>query len=135
MLKDEIHIYTDGASKGNPGPAGIGIFFKYKDKTKEIAEYLGHTTNNVAELTAIKKAFLTLKKKDIPVKIYTDSSYSIGVLAKNWKAKENLNLINEIKKILAEFKNYQFIKVKGHSDVEGNIIADQLANDAIKLVG
>ena len=127
-----IIIYTDGASSGNPGPAGIGALLIFGRHKKEISESIGFATNNIAELTAIKKALLNLKRLDIPVCIYTDSSYSLGVLTKNWKSKKNIELIESIKKIIRKFKDLKIIKIKGHAGIKGNEIADSLATLAIK---
>ena len=130
--KNIINIYTDGASSGNPGPSGIGVYMTYNEKTKEISEFIGNATNNIAELRAIKRALEELKKFDIPVNIYTDSNYSLGVLTKNWKAQANKELIMETKKLLNKFTNIKIIKVKGHAGVIENEIADKLATSAIK---
>ncbi len=83
-----IHVFTDGASSGNPGPSGAGVFFKYNGHEKKISRYLGQGTNNIAELEAIKTGLLEIKNKDLPVQLYTDSSYALGLLTKNWKPKK-----------------------------------------------
>jgi len=127
-----IKIYTDGASSGNPGPSGIGILFLYGENKKEISEYIGRATNNIAELTAIKRALEELKRKDLPIRIFTDSSYSIGLLTKNWKPKTNQTLIYKIRTLMNKFCDLAFIKVKGHSGVKENEVADFLATSAIK---
>lgn len=130
--KNVINIFTDGASSGNPGPSGIGVYMIYKERKKEISEFIGNATNNIAELTAIKRALEELKKFDIPVFIYTDSNYSLGVLTKDWKVQANKELIVEIKKLLTKFKKVEIIKVKGHAGIIENEIADRLATSAIK---
>ena len=48
--KDKICLFTDGASSGNPGPSGIGVLLRYGEHEKEISEYIGNATNNIAEL-------------------------------------------------------------------------------------
>lgn len=138
-IKDEadqpdncIKIYTDGASSGNPGPAGIGALLMFGDKEKRISEYIGQGTNNIAELTAIKVALEELKRYDLPVRIYSDSSYSIGLLTKGWKPKKNQELVSDIKDIMKKFTDLAFIKVKGHAGIKENEIADYLATSAIK---
>lgn len=130
--EDAICIYTDGASSGNPGPSGIGILFRFEKHEKELSRYIGIATNNIAELEAIKTAILELKTKKNPVRIFTDSSYSFGVLALNWKAKKNEELIDSIKKSMNEFTDLKIIKVRGHAGQEGNERADFLANKAVK---
>lgn len=127
-----IKIYTDGASSGNPGPSGIGILFIYKKNKKEISRYIGQATNNIAELTAIKAALEELKRTDLPVYIFSDSSYSIGLLAKGWKPQKNRELVLNIRQMMAKFKELYFIKVKGHCGIKENEVADFLATSAIK---
>ena len=126
-----INIYTDGASSGNPGPSGIGIIMEYGRHQREISRYIGDTTNNVAELMAVKTALLELKRKDIPVKLYTDSKYVYSLLMEGWKAKKNLDLVNSIKQLMSQFSALEIIKVKGHAGIDGNEKADQLATQAI----
>lgn len=127
-----IKIYTDGASSGNPGPSGIGVLLIYGENKKEISKFIGMGTNNIAELTAIKVALEELKRFDLPVRIFSDSSYSIGLLAKNWKPKKNQALVGEIKKLMNGFADLSFIKVKGHAGIKENEVADFLATAAIQ---
>ncbi|MGD9410431.1 MAG: hypothetical protein PVJ54_01175, partial [Desulfobacterales bacterium] len=87
--KEEIRVYTDGASSGNPGPAGIGVVLRFGKYEKEISEYIGLATNNIAELRAIQAGLLAVKKTDLSVRIFTDSRYAYGLLALGWKAKAN----------------------------------------------
>lgn len=126
-----IRIYTDGASSGNPGPAGIGALLIYGKNRKEISQGIGICTNNLAELTAIEAALSLLKREDLPVRIHTDSSYALGVLTQGWKPEKNQELVARIKKQMKKFKNLKFIKVKGHSGIKENEMADFLATSAI----
>ena len=129
---NDIEIYTDGACSGNPGPAACGMIFRYNDIYKEMWEFIGHSTNNIAELKSIQLALLQIKNKTkYNIKLYTDSAYSIGVLTMGWKVKKNIELVNEIKDLICQFKNIQFIKVKGHSDNKFNARADKLATSCI----
>ncbi len=127
-----IQIYTDGASSGNPGPAGIGVLLIYKENRKEISQSIGVATNNVAELSAIKVAVSHLKRHDLPVRVFSDSSYAIGVLTQDWKPQANLSLVAEIKGLIQPFADLEFIKVKGHAGIKENEVADFLATSAIK---
>jgi len=129
---DTICIFTDGASSGNPGPSGIGILLRFGKYEKEISKYIGNATNNIAELEAIKTGLLELKKTNLPVRIFTDSSYAYGMLILGWKPKKNSKLIKSIKDIMLKFNNLKLIKVKGHGNIEGNERADFLATAAIK---
>ncbi|MBL0700996.1 MAG: ribonuclease HI [Desulfosarcina sp.] len=127
-----ICLYTDGASSGNPGPSGIGVLLRFKEYEKEISKYIGNATNNIAELKAIEDGLSALQKKELPVIVFTDSSYALGVLVRGWKAKKNVELVERIRKKISGFKNIKFIKVKGHAGMAENERADYLATSAIK---
>ena len=127
-----IHVYTDGASSGNPGPAGIGIFLRYGLHEKKISQYIGIATNNIAELEAIRVGLAEIKNPELPVRIYTDSNYALGLLTLEWKPKKNKELVASIKKLMHTFNDLQFVKVRGHAGDEGNEVADRLATGAIK---
>jgi ribonuclease HI len=127
-----IQIFTDGASAGNPGPSGIGVLLRFGDHEKEISEYIGLATNNIAELKAIQAGLRALKRTSLPVQIFTDSRYAYGVLALGWKAKANSELVDSIKKTMRKFKAVKIIKVKGHAGHKENERADFLATSAIK---
>ena len=135
VCDDAICIYTDGASSGNPGPSGIGVLICFKKHEKEMSRYIGIATNNIAELEAIRAGLLEIKKTDLPIRIFTDSSYAYGVLTLNWKARKNVDLINLIKETILKFDDLKFIKVKGHAGIEGNEKANLLATSAIKKAG
>ncbi len=126
-----ICIYADGASSGNPGPSGIGVLLRYREHEKEISRNIGLGTNNIAELEAIRTGLLEVKNPDLPVRVYTDSSYAYGLLTLGWKAKKNMELVTDIRNLMKRFKKLTFIKVKGHSGIEGNERADKLATSAI----
>lgn len=130
--KDSVIIYTDGASSGNPGPAGIGAVLRYGDNKKEISEFIGDTTNNIAELKAVRAALCALKRRDLRIRLHTDSSYVHGLLALGWKAKKNRELVEEIRELMKRFKDIKIIKVRGHKGVADNEQADLLATSAIR---
>jgi ribonuclease HI len=130
--KGVITIFTDGASSGNPGPSGIGIVMKYGRHQREISKYIGNTTNNVAELKAVETALSELKRKDLSVRLYTDSKYVYSLLCEGWKAKKNLELVKAVKQLMSNFSDLKIIKVKGHAGVDGNEQADRLATEAIE---
>lgn len=127
-----IQIFTDGASAGNPGPSGIGVILRFGHHEKEISEYIGQATNNIAELKAIQAGLQALKNTALPVQIFTDSRYAYGVLALGWKARANKVLVESIKKTMGKFENIGIIKVKGHAGHKDNERADFLATSAIK---
>ena len=91
-MKTELTVYTDGASRGNPGPAGIGVvvFDAGGKKIKEISQYIGIASNNVAEYTALIVGLIAaaaLKAKKVALK--TDSELVIRQLNGLYKVKSD----------------------------------------------
>lgn len=134
MFKPEeiLTIYVDGASRGNPGDAGIGVLITTKDGRvlKEIGKYLGKTTNNVAEYQALITALKQAKSlAATTVKIFADSELMVKQINGEYKVKSAglLPLYKEAKALLMEFNRYDII----HIYREKNIEADRLANLAI----
>lgn len=135
-------MYTDGACRGNPGPGGWGVFLSYRGKQKNLNGYESRTTNNRMELTAAIEGLRALSRS-CEVDLKTDSKYvmqGINEWIANWKsngwktaAKKPVKNA-DLWQILDEQANKHKIKwhwVKGHAGIEGNEIADQLANLAI----
>ncbi|MFW5921005.1 MAG: ribonuclease HI [Polyangiales bacterium] len=127
----EVLVYADGACSGNPGPAGLGVVMLWEGGGRELSEYLGEATNNIAELTAILRAAEAVEDRSKPVRIYTDSNYSIGVLTKGWKAKANKPLVASVKKALGALEDVELHHVPGHAGIPLNERADELAREAI----
>lgn len=131
----EITIYTDGASRGNPGPGGYGVILISGKHRKEISGGFKLTTNNRMELMAIIAAFEALKIDGCKVTVYSDSQYVVNAIEKNWlnnwvnkrfKDKKNQDLWL---RYLQVSKNHfvKFVWVKGHADNPLNERCDQLA--------
>ena len=128
--------WTDGACKGNPGPAGAGARVELPDgRVGEASRSLGRATNNVGELTAIGMAMAMLDEvgwpADGPVALLTDSSYSHGVLCKGWKAKKNVELIGDVRAALKARPGVTVHWIAGHVGIDGNERADALANAGV----
>jgi ribonuclease HI len=133
---DTIIAYTDGACKGNPGPAGSGAVVVLPDgRRAEASRSLGRATNNVGELTAVGMALDLLDEAEVPadapVALFTDSSYVDGVLTKGWKAKANAELIAGLRGRLRRRPGVKLHWVAGHVGVEGNERADVLAERGV----
>ena len=118
-----MKVFTDGASRGNPGLAGIGIYSPNKIKHKK---FLGRATNNIAEYTAVLEALKIIKEENL--EFYLDSELAVKQLNKEYKVKNK-----EIKKIYEQIQEL----VKGRKVTfewiprEENKEADALANQAI----
>jgi ribonuclease HI len=122
-------IYSDGASKGNPGPAGVGavILDAEGNKVAEIAKYIGVTTNNVAEYRALIEALKAcLKRKWAPVEIFSDSELLIRQLAGKYKVKNPgiLPLHQSARKLIEQLGCERL----QHIPREENEEADRLSN-------
>ena len=128
-----IHLWSDGACSGNPGPAGAGTVLLAGDLRKEFSTWLGEGTNNTAELAAVLQGLQALRR---PVRrtliIHTDSQYVIGVLARGWKAKANGALVTELRDQLDGLEKVIWHWVRGHEGVELNERCDELARQAIE---
>jgi ribonuclease HI len=83
-------------------------------------------------LTALKIGLEAIRHKEKPVRVYADSEYVIGILTKDWKPKANLELIDSLNKVIDQFPDISFLKVKGHAGITLNERADTLARAAIK---
>jgi ribonuclease HI len=128
---EEWLVYADGACRGNPGPAGLGVVIITRERVTELSEFLGDGTNNIAELTAILRAIERVDSPSRALRVFTESSYAIGLLSKGWKAKKNTALVEEIRARLRPLRDVSFIHVPGHAGVHWNEHADELAVSAI----
>lgn len=138
-----ITIYTDGSSRGNPGPGGYGVVMKFKEHRKEISQGYRKTTNNRMELLAIIVGLESIKVKNAPVKIYSDSKYVIDSVTKGWlwgwikkdfKGKKNKDLWLRFVDIYNQHR-VSFQWVKGHAGIAENERCDQLAVEAAEGKG
>lgn len=128
----ELEIYIDGASKGNPGPSGIGVVICQDGQTiKNISSFIGNTTNNVAEYTALIYGLqegIILGAESI--KVNTDSQLLYRQLNKIYKIKNSniIGLYNQVEHLKSAFKNFSL----NYIPRQNNRGADKLANQAIK---
>ena len=130
-----INIYTDGSSKGNPGPGGYGIVMTYGNYRKEFSEGFRNTTNNRMELLSVIIALESLKKTDIPIRIVSDSKYVVDAVEKGWvwnwqkkgfAGKANPDLWRRYIPLHRKYKP-KFQWVKGHAGHPENERCDRLA--------
>lgn len=139
---NHVHIFTDGACRGNPGPGGWGAILRYDDKEKELYGAERETTNNRMELMAAIRALEALTRP-CDITLTTDSQYlrkGITEWLPQWKrrgwktaAKEpvkNQDLWERLEKAVASHR-IQWDWIKGHSGHEENERADALANRAV----
>lgn len=132
-------IYTDGSSRGNPGPGGYGAILLWGEKTKELSAGYRKTTNNRMELMAVIAALQSLTRKNIPLTIYTDSQYVVNSIEKKWLnnwiktdfkgGKKNRDLWLTYYELSKNF-SIKMKWVKGHADNPLNNRCDELATTA-----
>ena len=132
---DKILIYTDGSSRGNPGPGGFGAILMWAGKTKEIHEAYRKTTNNRMELLAVIVGLEKLKNPKTKVLVVSDSKYVVDAVEKRWvfqwekinfKAKKNPDLWMRFLKVYRKHQ-VDFQWVKGHNNHPQNERCDELA--------
>ncbi len=128
----ELEIYIDGASKGNPGPSGIGVVICKDGQTiKNISSFVGNATNNIAEYMALIYGLQeSLIMHAESVKINTDSQLLYRQINKEYKIKNPnlLGLYNQAQHLFSAFKDIRINNIP-RKDNKG---ADKLANKAIK---
>ena len=153
MKKDEIIIYTDGSSLGNPGPGGWGSVLLFPDglpaqagKVVELGGREKESTNNRMEMMASIMALKEVEKRKIKasvIKIHTDSAYLLNGITmwihawvkNNWKTKADEDVLNKdlweiLYKVESNLKNkyeIEWVKVAGHAGVHLNERCDVIA--------
>lgn len=136
MKSKKMYLYADGGSRGNPGPAGIGIIILdgAKKKIKESFKYIGETTNNIAEYNALilgLEEALALKADEVIVNL--DSELIVKQLNGEYKVKDAgmKELFGRALNMLKRFGSFEI----RHIDRAKNKEADRLVNKAINLAG
>lgn len=135
----EIKIYTDGSSRGNPGPGGFGVILMWNHHRKEISKGFRLTTNNRMELLAVITGLESITKKELPVVIYSDSQYVVKAIEEGWLknwiktdfkgGKKNKDLWIKYYELSLHMK-IKMKWVKGHANNPFNNRCDELATAA-----
>ena len=130
-----IEIFTDGSSRGNPGPGGYGTILRFKQHIKELTAGFRLTTNNRMELLAVIVGLEAIKTNNIPVTIYSDSKYVVDAVEKKWvygwqkkgyAGKANGDLWARFLRIYAQHQ-VKFVWIKGHAGHPENERCDAMA--------
>lgn len=135
----ELIIYTDGSSRGNPGPGGYGAILMYGGKSKELSAGFRRTTNNRMELLAVIAALEALNREGLSITVYSDSQYVVKAVKEGWLkkwiatnfagGKKNRDLWTRFYH-LSQKHQLKFVWVKGHADNPLNNRCDELATAA-----
>lgn len=129
-----LSLYIDGGSRGNPGPAGIGVVIldERGKKIKEFNKYLGITTNNIAEYNAVIYGLQeALIEKADEVELNLDSELVVQQLKGEYRVK-NANIKPLFEQALHLISGFKKVEIK-HIAREKNKEADKLVNKAINL--
>lgn len=147
-----VNIYTDGGCSNNQNKkniGGYGIVLEYNGATKEIHDGEKNTTNNIMEMKAVLYGLKALKKRDLIVNIYSDSSYVINCLKEKWyinwqkngwktaskKDVENQELWKELIEEIKKFPNINFYRAKGHLNLNNQKKLDEWYKKLKKING
>ena len=136
-MKHQVHIYTDGAAKGNPGNGGYGVVMELvgTNYKKEFYEGFRHTTNNRMELLAVIVGLEKITKPNMKVLVISDSKYVVDSVEKKWvfgwekknfTGKKNPDLWMRFLKIYRKHQ-VDFKWIKGHNNHPQNERCDELA--------
>jgi len=135
----ELHIYTDGAARGNPGPGGYGVILMWRGREKELSAGYRRTTNNRMELMAVIAALQALNRENLTIVIHSDSQYVVKAVNEGWLSNWLLTDFKGGKKnkdlwlkyhALARKHHIRFEWVRGHADNVHNNRCDELATAA-----
>lgn len=134
----QVQIYTDGSSRGNPGPGGYGVVLISGNRKKELSEGFRRTTNNRMELLAVIKGLAALKRTGLDVTVVSDSKYVVDAIEKGWLENWRRRNFAKVKNPdlwmrlipLLKKQNVSFQWVKGHSNHPLNERCDRLAFNA-----
>lgn len=135
----QLIIYTDGSSRGNPGPGGYGVVLMWGDKRKELSGGFRLTTNNRMEIMAVIVGLEALTRPGLHVTVYSDSQYVVKAVEEGWLkkwiatdfkgGKKNKDLWLRFHAIASKH-HVKFKWVKGHASNAFNNRCDELATAA-----
>lgn len=138
-MVEKVTIYTDGSSRGNPGPGGYGVLLIYGEHQRELSKGFRLTTNNRMEIWGVIEGLKALKKKNLHVTVYSDSQYVVKAIKEGWLkkwiathfkgGKKNADLWTTLHELLQDH-HVEFKWVKGHADNPYNNRCDELATAA-----
>ncbi|MBQ7773136.1 MAG: ribonuclease HI [Bacteroidales bacterium] len=135
---EPINLYTDGSSRGNPGPGGYGVVLVCGPHRKELSGGFSCTTNNRMELLAVIVGLEAIKRPNAQVNIYSDSSYVVKAINEGWLAnwqrkglhkQKNADLWERFLRIASRHQ-LRFFWIKGHAGHPENERCDALAVEA-----
>lgn len=134
----KLTINTDGGARGNPGPAGIGVVIKNDQGLiiENIKAYLGETTNNVAEYTALIKALeAAVRHEARELQINMDSELVVKQMQGKYKIKEPTlqQLAKKVFELQNSFSSINFTHVRREFNKEADALVNEAIDEALAL--
>ena len=120
-----IDIYTDGSCLGNPGPGGWGAIVVNNGAKRVLSGSDPNTTNNRMEMAAAIGGLEAIPKGSSAI-VFSDSSYLVNTMTRNWRRRKNLDLWEKIDSLVAE-RRVQWRWIKSHAGHPLNEEADSIA--------
>jgi len=135
---DELHVHVDGAARGNPGPAAIGVVVQTRQgkKVASFGEAIGETTNNFAEYMALIHALRLLSIFEVDkLCIYTDSQLMACQIKGEYRVKEKTlrSLYAQVMSMLRRYREYKILHISREDNAEADALANRALNEAEPL--
>ncbi len=125
-----ICIFVEGV--GGKGPAsGMGILLKYGPHRKQISKTGSRAGTTIAQIRAVEQALLSLKRRDLPVRIYTTATHAVNLIRGKKQAKTHTERVERLQALAAQFRDLEWMMVKKKSGFKEVGLAAYLAASAM----
>ena len=137
---EELHVFVDGAARGNPGPAAIGVLILTREdkRVSAFGEAIGQTTNNYAEYTALVHALRLLSVFEVDrLRLYTDSELMAKQVKGEYRVKEKtLHSLNaQVMSMLRRYKDWEITHIPREENAEADALANRALNEGVPVQG
>lgn len=137
---EELYVYVDGAARGNPGPAAIGVvvFTREGKRVAAFGEAIGQTTNNYAEYTALVHALRLLSVFEVDrLRLYTDSELMAKQVKGEYRVKEKtLHSLNaQVMSMLLRYRDWDIAHVPREKNAEADVLANRALSEGVPVQG
>ncbi len=137
---EELHVYVDGAARGNPGPAAIGVVVLTRQgrRVASFGESIGETTNNYAEYTALVHALRLLSVFEVDrLRIHTDSELMAKQVKGEYRVKEKTlhSPYAQVMSMLGRYKDWDIAHIPREGNAEADLLANRALNEDVKVSG
>ncbi len=132
---EELYVYVDGAARGNPGPAAIGVLLltRHGKRVAAFGEAIGEATNNYAEYTALIHALRLISVFEVDrLRIYTDSELMAMQVKGEYRVKEKTlhSPHAQVMSMLRRYKDWEIAHIPREKNAEADTLANRALNEA-----